>query len=100
MKKFKEFVCEINQKWWDKTEESTTVYLIGRSRGREYVRIENMGDYFNVWVIQKGLGGEFDGSLENAKKYIKHRTTLMGGGVEKLKLVKGFDVLGVNSNNY
>lgn len=82
-------------KWYENQPDNVSIYLIEKSRGKDYLKItENVVDVdYSAFISIAGVGGEFQGDLTSVKKWIAVRTQTMFGGQSTLKLVVGKDVL-------
>lgn len=101
-----EAIAQGNQPWWE-TSKYDSVYLIDKSRGNDSVTVSiKSPDEYEVKIALSGVGGEFSGSIANAKSWLKSRMQGMGSAMSgnemtdselgaRLKLVKGVDILGV-----
>lgn len=92
-------------KWWDASTYDA-VYLIGKSRGNDYVVARKSASGFDVQMTVAGVGGATTGDVSAIKSWLKSRLQGMGSAMSgnemtdselaaKLKLVKGEDVLGI-----
>lgn len=73
-----------------------TLYLIGRSRKRDYLEITHENGEYRAFIAIAGVGGEFiTKNIECLTAWVKTRTQLMGGGQAKLTLKSGNDILAV-----
>ena len=76
--------------WWDNQPDNVDVFLVGKSRQRDYVKITHNEDgSFNGQVTIAGVGGEIESATrQQLDNWIQVRTATMGGGQEKLTLVR------------
>ena len=76
--------------WWDNQPDNVDVFLVGKSRQRDYVKITHNEDgSFNGQVAIAGVGGEIESATrQQLDNWIQVRTATMGGGQEKLTLVR------------
>lgn len=84
---------------------SRTKYLIDKSRKANYVSLNPQGNgHYLVTLAQHGVGGQFEGTIPEARNWIATRMQRLGDALvgadqtwkntkARLKLVEGEDVL-------
>lgn len=87
-------------KWYENQPDNVSVYLIGKSRINDSLKItENtVNTNYSAFISIAGVGGEFIGDLAGLKKWVNTRTQKMGGGAYELNHVAGKDVLEDTTN--
>lgn len=98
-----------SDKWWDSevAAKYAAVYLIGKSRGSEYVTLEAKGNDYDAKATQSGIQQSKTGTAQEVYEWLASQVlTGMGHAMQgkslsaeemtaKLKLVKGTDILAV-----
>lgn len=73
-----------------------TLYLIGKSRKRDYLSITHENGEYLAFIAIAGVGGKLiTKNIEHLTSWVKTRTQLMGGGQAKLTLKSGQDILAI-----
>lgn len=84
-------------KWYENQPDNVSVYLIGNSKGNDYLKITDntagTGFDYTALINIGGVGGDFKGNLTRLKVWVTARTQKMGGERYALNHVAGRDIL-------
>lgn len=99
MKTFQEYLNEVTGNWWNKTPDDTSVYLVDKSKNKNYIVITKKGrDNFHVLYNKNGIDREFDGNMQHVKFTLRNVLIKLDGRKPTIELAKGEDYL--DSDNF